>query len=181
MISIHSTPSTRCSYTTSSSPSASKVAGSGMGPSITHRLDSYLVLMKFSILLSSSKHCFPSCLFLIMYVPIRGNMPSCQFCLPVPVWVSTWRSLHLTMTDLFALELPQRSTLCNCSSVQASRSTDLTLLICVPMPRCIPEHLQQSVLSIAILLESSVLSHTECKQICPGSSLPILGLCEVQM
>lgn len=36
--------------TTSSSPS-SKVDGSGIPPSITHRLDSYLVRMKFSILL----------------------------------------------------------------------------------------------------------------------------------
>jgi len=53
IISIHSTPSTTCSYTTSSSSSASKAAGSGMGPSITHRLDSYLVLMKFSIFLVS--------------------------------------------------------------------------------------------------------------------------------
>ena len=37
--------------TTSSSPSASSVAGSGIAPSITHRLDSYFVLMKFSIFL----------------------------------------------------------------------------------------------------------------------------------
>lgn len=37
--------------TTSSSPSSS-VEGSGMGPSITHLFDSYLVRMKFSILAS---------------------------------------------------------------------------------------------------------------------------------
>src|SRR6202035_5224769 len=36
----------------SSSPSASSVEGSGIGPSITHLLDSYFVLMKFSILVS---------------------------------------------------------------------------------------------------------------------------------
>jgi hypothetical protein len=37
--------------TTSSSPSTSSVAGSGMPPSMTHLFDSYLVRMKFSILL----------------------------------------------------------------------------------------------------------------------------------
>lgn len=42
---------------------------------------------------------------------------------------------------LFARALPHLTTLCNCSSVQASRSTDLTRLMCVPIPRCIPEHL----------------------------------------
>lgn len=40
------------SLTTSSSPSASNDEGSGIGPSITHRLDSYFVLMKFSIFLA---------------------------------------------------------------------------------------------------------------------------------
>lgn len=37
---------------TSSSPSASKVEGSGIGPSMVHRFDSYLVRMKFSIFAS---------------------------------------------------------------------------------------------------------------------------------
>ena len=46
------------------------------------------------------------------------------------------------IAHLFALVFPHRSTLCNCSSVQASRSTDLTRLICVPIPRCIPEQLR---------------------------------------
>ena len=36
----------------SSSPSASSVEGSGIGPSITHRFVSYFVRMKFSILAS---------------------------------------------------------------------------------------------------------------------------------
>ncbi len=38
-------------YTTSSSPSVSRVAGSGMAPAITHLFDSYFVRMKFSIFL----------------------------------------------------------------------------------------------------------------------------------
>lgn len=41
---------------------------------------------------------------------------------------------------LFALLLPHFSTLCSCSSVHVSRSTDLTFEMCVPMPRWIPEH-----------------------------------------
>ena len=40
----------QCDLTTSSSP-LSSVEGSGIGPSITHRLDSYFVRMKFSIFL----------------------------------------------------------------------------------------------------------------------------------
>lgn len=43
------------------------------------------------------------------------------------------------LTDLFAREFPHFNTLCNCSSVHASRSTDLTRLMCVPMPRWMPE------------------------------------------
>jgi len=39
-------------HTTSSSPSPPRVEGSGMGPSMTHRFESYLVRIKFSILLS---------------------------------------------------------------------------------------------------------------------------------
>lgn len=38
-------------HTTSSSASEPKVAGSGIGPSMTHLFESYLVRMKFSILL----------------------------------------------------------------------------------------------------------------------------------
>lgn len=93
----------------SSSPSASNVEGSGIGPSITHLFDSYFVLMKFSILASD------------------GTCPGASF----------------ASQYLFALEFPHFNTLCSCSSVHASRSTDLTLLMCVPMPRCIPEHLIQ--------------------------------------
>lgn len=80
---------------TSSSPSTSSVDGSGIGPSITQRFDSYLVLIKFSILASDG----------------------------------TWPGASFDSQYLFALALPQRSTLCNCSSVQESKSTDFTLLI----------------------------------------------------
>lgn len=44
---------------------------------------------------------------------------------------------------LLARALPQLRMLCSCSSVQASRSTDLTLLIWVPMPRWMPEQRMQ--------------------------------------
>lgn len=95
---------------TSSSPSASSVDGSGIGPSITHRFASYFVRIKFSILVSD------------------GTCPGANF----------------ASQYLFALALPHFSTLWSCSSVQASRSTDLTLLICVPIPLWMPEHLMQT-------------------------------------
>jgi hypothetical protein len=47
------------------------------------------------------------------------------------------------MQYLLALAFPHRSMLASCSSVHESKSTDLTLLICVPMPLCIPEHRMQ--------------------------------------
>ena len=99
---------TREALTTSSS-SASSVEGSGIGPSITQRFDSYFVRIKFSIFASD------------------GMWPGASF----------------DSQYLFARALPHFSTLCSCSSVQVSRSTDLTLLMCVPMPRCIPEHRMQ--------------------------------------
>lgn len=129
--------------TTSSSPPASSVAGSGIPPSITHRFESYFVLMKFSIFLidvsakgsSDGGH----------HIRFCRNMTGCKLCFPVSAKVS-----HCTerkqpkLTNLFALAFPHFSMFCSCSSVQASRSTDLTRLICVPMPRCMPEHLMQT-------------------------------------
>lgn len=95
---------------TSSSPSTSKVDGSGKGPSMTQRLSSYLVRMKFSILASD------------------GACPDASF----------------ASQYLFARALPQLRTLCSCSSVQESRSTDLTRLMWVPMPRWMPEQRMQT-------------------------------------
>lgn len=95
---------------TSSSPSTSKVAGSGFGPSITHRFSSYLVRIKFSIFASD------------------GACPGAS----------------LASQYLLARAFPQTSTLCTCSSVQASKSTDLTLLMCVPIPRWMPEQRMQT-------------------------------------
>lgn len=94
---------------TSSSPSASRVAGSGIGPSITHRFSSYLVRMKFSILASDGM----------------------------------WPGANFASQYLFARALPQLRTLCSCSSVQESRSTDLTRLMWVPIPRWMPEQRMQ--------------------------------------
>lgn len=45
---------------------------------------------------------------------------------------------------LFARAFPHTSTLCSCSSVHESRSTDLTLLMCVPIPRWMPEQRMQT-------------------------------------
>lgn len=93
----------------SSSTPPSNVAGSGIGPSITHRFPSYFVRMKFSILASF------------------GTCPSASLC----------------SQYLFALALPHRIIFANCSSVQESRSTDLTRLTCVPRPRWMPEQRMQ--------------------------------------
>lgn len=125
---------------TTSSPS-SRVEGSGIPPSMTHRLESYLVRMKFSIFLKTLRVSTPSKDGAASFVHLRfrRNMARRQLRFPIPVtWVSTWSLQHesqLLMTNLFALELPHFNTLCNCSSVHASRSTDLTRLMCVPMPR----------------------------------------------
>lgn len=94
---------------TSSSPSASSDAGSGIGPSITHLFSSYFVRMKFSILASEG----------------------------------VWPGASLSSQYLFARALPQFRMLCICSSVQESRSTDLTLLIWTPMLRWMPEQRMQ--------------------------------------
>lgn len=91
---------------TSSSPSTSRDAGSGIGPSMVHRFNSYLVRIKFSILDSEG----------------------------------TWPTASFASQYLLARAFPQLRMLCICSSVHESRSTDLTLLICVPMPRWMPEH-----------------------------------------
>lgn len=107
LLSILAFSCTTLSGTSSSSPS---VEGSGMGPSITHRFDSYFVRIKFSILASD------------------GTCPGCSF----------------ASQYLFALALPHFRTLCSCSSVQASRSTDLTREMCVPIPRWMPEHLMHT-------------------------------------
>ena len=62
--------------TTSSSPSASSVAGSGIGPSITHRLDSYLVRMKFSIFLIAFQQRMQR--IGIIDLPVRGDVTGSQ-------------------------------------------------------------------------------------------------------
>jgi hypothetical protein len=100
--------SSRLALTISSS-SVSRVEGSGIGPSIVQRFDSYFVRMKFSIFASD------------------GTCPGASF----------------ASQYLFARAFPHFSTLCNCSSVHVSRSTDFTLLMCVPIPRCMPEQRMQ--------------------------------------
>lgn len=71
--------------TISSSPSSSSVAGSGIGPSIVQRFDSYFVLMKFSIFLLIRQHPF-SCLLLKQVLRFGGNMSRRELCLPIPIY-----------------------------------------------------------------------------------------------
>jgi hypothetical protein len=107
--------------TVSSPPS--NVEGSGIGPSITQRLDSYLVRMKFSIF--DSEGTWLAASFASQYLDLLANPDS--------------KSKRL-VTHLLALAFPHFNMLWVCSSVQESKSTDLTLLMCVPIPRWIPEH-----------------------------------------
>lgn len=83
----------------------SRVTGSGRPPVMTHRLLSYLVRMKFSILASG------------------GTCPSAR----------------LASQYMLAFTFPHLRMVCTCSSDQASRSTDLTREMCVPMERWMPE------------------------------------------
>lgn len=47
-----------------------------------------------------------------------------------------------------------------CSTVHTSRSTDLTLLICVPIERCMPEHLMHKKTPLYSLVSQSLHSST---------------------
>lgn len=102
----------------------------------------------------------------------------------------TWPGCNFASQYLLALELPHFSTLCSCSSVQASRSTDFTRLICVPMPRCMPEHLMHTktprfqlaqrgclflLQSAHTLLPSSLTSALSVWAFCAALSLPAAG------
>lgn len=139
-----------------SSSSASRVEGSGTGPSMVQRFDSYLVRMKFSILASDG----------------------------------TWPGASFDSQYLLALALPHLSTLCSCSSVHVSRSTDLTLLMCVPMPRWMPEQRMQMktprfqlaqrgclfrLQSAHVLLPSSLTRFFSVVRFCSARSAPGLG------
>lgn len=55
----------------------------------------------------------------------------------------TWPTANLSSQYLFARALPQLKILFICSSVQESRSTDLTRLMWTPMLRWMPEQRMQ--------------------------------------
>ena len=74
--------------TTSSSPSVSRVDGSGIGPSITHLLDSYFVLIKFSIFLSMILDSHAQDDVLWPCSRFRGYMAWRQFCFPISACIS---------------------------------------------------------------------------------------------
>lgn len=146
----------------SSPSSTSRVDGSGIGPSITHRFDSYLVRMKFSIFLQVELE-YRSRFIKTpdgweIHTILRGHVQG-QVLLPSTykytlVYMLTlgsmlpWKRNGDRITNLLALAFPHLSTLCSCSSVQVSRSTDFTRLICVPIPLWIPEQRMQTKMPI---------------------------------
>jgi hypothetical protein len=147
--------------TSSSADASLKVLGSGIGPSITHLLLSYFVLMKFSIFAS------------------LGTCPGAS----------------LSSQYLFALPLPHLSIEANCSSVQLSRSTDLTREICTPIERWIPEQRMHTktpmfqdahrgcllrLQSAHVLLDSSLTSCLSVARFCAERStgrLDMMSMC----
>lgn len=85
----------------------------------------------------------------VQHSRVRRDMTGGQFSFPV----SRARGVSfqfgqisqiMRKTNLLARPFPHFNTLCNCSSVQASRSTDLTRLIWVPIPRWMPEQRMQT-------------------------------------
>lgn len=71
--------------TTSSSPFTSKVEGSGIGPSIVHLFESYLVRMKFSILLCRVSRVFVRIMEGRTLLQERGRVPA----LPPSIYISS--------------------------------------------------------------------------------------------
>lgn len=99
----------------------------------------------------------------------------------------TWFAARACSQYTLARVFPQRSMLCVCSSVQLSRSTDLTLLMWVPRPRCIPEHRMHmkiprfqlahrgcllTLQSAQVLLPSSLSSCFKCARLTSALFLP---------
>ena len=136
--------------TTSSSPSPSSVAGSGIPPSITHLFESYFVRMKFSIFLLSTELSSSSARNGgYRRLTLRREHGQEQALLPnncdvLAMTCSRWVIPQIWHGYRLARALPHRRMLCICSSVQASRSTLLTRLMWVPMPLWIPEHLTRT-------------------------------------
>jgi len=124
--------------TTLSSLPSSRVSGSGFPPSITHRFVSYFVLMKFSIFLEAFQSPPELRPFGITYASD-----------------GTWPGASFASQYMFARLFPQRCIVLTWSVFQESKSTDFTLLMWTPIPRCIPEHLRLSVQSSPDVLEFS--------------------------
>lgn len=109
-LAVLSTFTFSCTMLSGTSSSSASVLGSGIGPSMTHLLLSYFVLIKFSI--------FDS--------------------------FGTWPGASFASQYLFARALPHFMIDAICSSVQVSRSTDLTREMCTPILRWMPEQRMQT-------------------------------------
>lgn len=83
---------------------------------------------------------------------------------------------------LFALPFPHLSILWVCSSVHESRSTDLTRLICVPIPRWMPEQrMQTKIPRFQLAHLGSVYELASWLHICPKRLVRLFFLQSAQL
>lgn len=135
-----------------SSPPIRSTCGAGTGRAgaegCPFRSDSCLSMLCFSLTILSGTSSSPSA----SSVEGSGSGPSMTHLLSsylvrmkfsILASDGTWPGASFDSQYLFARALPQFKTLCSCSSVQVSRSTDLTLLMWTPMLRWMPEQRMQ--------------------------------------
>lgn len=135
-----------------SSPPIRSTCGAGTGRAgaegCPFRSDSCLSMLCFSLTILSGTSSSPSA----SSVEGSGSGPSMTHLLSsylvrmkfsILASEGTWPGASFDSQYLFARALPQFKTLCSCSSVQVSRSTDLTLLMWTPMLRWMPEQRMQ--------------------------------------
>lgn len=64
-----------------------------------------------------------------------------------------------------------------CSGVHMSRSMDLTRLMCVPIPRWMPEHRMQRYTPLEMHGNESRTQRHDGQRVLTGSTRPTAGLC----
>ena len=123
----------------SSGTPSSRIEGSeGNGPSIAHRRDSYFDRMNDSILLYNIVSKEDAKIISAIIILLRRNMTSFQVSFPVKIGTTVPPFFHILyvrygIAEMYIMSTKRRT--CICSVVQESKSTDFTLLMCVPMLR----------------------------------------------
>lgn len=137
---------------TGSSPPMRSTSGAGVAVAVAagppFRSDSFLSMLCFSLTMlrgtssspsasnSAGSGIGPSITHLLRSYLVRMKFS-------ILASEGTWPGASFDSQYLFARALPHFRTLCSCSSVQESRSTDLTRLMWTPMLRWMPEQRMQ--------------------------------------